>query len=423
MIGSGFERRDPPSDGGGGGVRMRVYELAKELGVSNKDLVNKIRALGIEIANHMSHLEPTDVDRVRRALDRERHETLIEQRLSDTVIRRRSRTAAPPRRAAPRGSAAPASAPAAPPGRRPRPAARGAEPEVARPAGSPPPRRPPPPAPAEPAARREPEPAPAPPKPAAAAAPPPARRPCRPAARRAGAAASQRPASRSAAPPAAGRGRVRQPAPRPAGAVAPPPVAARAAPVAPRRRAAVTPAADPALRSRRSGPPRRQRPRRRRARPVAQDHRPAGHHRLGRHRRVHPAARPGQRATEPQPGVPRIEIKDRDEELRRLGRTGLLDARHHQRRPLRPRARSSRGQRPGGPPRKKVVAAGKKVKQTQITTPAEHKRVIKMGEAIAVVRAGPAHGRQGQRGHQEALGSGHDGRQHQPEHRPRHRRP
>ena len=42
------------------------------------------------------------------------------------------------------------------------------------------------------------------------------------------------------------------------------------------------------------------------------------------------------------------------------------------------------GQRPGGPPRKRVVAAGKKVKQTQITTPAEHKRVMKMAEAIAV---------------------------------------
>ncbi len=43
------------------------------------------------------------------------------------------------------------------------------------------------------------------------------------------------------------------------------------------------------------------------------------------------------------------------------------------------------GQRPGGAfPRKKVAAAGKKLKQTQITTPAEHKRVIKMADTIAV---------------------------------------
>src|SRR5215207_8550297 len=108
MIGSGYERRDSAPEGAGAsGPRMRVYELAKELNVPHRDLVSKIKTLGIEIANHMSHLEPTDADRVRRALDRERHETLVEQRLSDTVIRRRSRTAAP-------AVAAPAPAPAAP---------------------------------------------------------------------------------------------------------------------------------------------------------------------------------------------------------------------------------------------------------------------------------------------------------------------
>ena len=42
------------------------------------------------------------------------------------------------------------------------------------------------------------------------------------------------------------------------------------------------------------------------------------------------------------------------------------------------------GRRPGGVPKKRVAAAGKKLKQTQITTPAEHKRVIRMGDTIAV---------------------------------------
>jgi translation initiation factor IF-2 len=118
MIGSGYERRDSAPEGAGsGGQRQRVYELAKELNVPHKDLVAKIKSLGIEIANHMSYLELTDADRVRRALDRERHETLVEQRVSDTVIRRRSRTAAPAAPAAPPAparAAAPAAAPAAP---------------------------------------------------------------------------------------------------------------------------------------------------------------------------------------------------------------------------------------------------------------------------------------------------------------------
>jgi translation initiation factor IF-2 len=85
------------------------------------------------------------------------------------------------------------------------------------------------------------------------------------------------------------------------------------------------------------------------------------------------------------PGVPRIEIKDRDEELRRLGRLGMRPpgapgGRDRYGRPM----GGGPGQRPGAPPRKKVAAAGKKLKQTQITTPAEHKRVIKMGETIGV---------------------------------------
>src|SRR5205085_9490853 len=83
---------------------------------------------------------------------------------------------------------------------------------------------------------------------------------------------------------------------------------------------------------------------------------------------------------------PRIEIRDRDEEQRRLGRPGLVT------RPPAGRDRFGRpapagggpGGRYGGPPRKRVAAAGKKLKQTQITTPAEHKRVIRMGDTIAV---------------------------------------
>src|SRR3954466_14087079 len=99
MIGSGFERRSESSASGPDapvtGPRVRVYELAKELGLSNRDLVSRIQSLGIEAANHMSHLEAVDVDRVRRSLTRERHESLVEERLTDTVIRRRSKVPAP----------------------------------------------------------------------------------------------------------------------------------------------------------------------------------------------------------------------------------------------------------------------------------------------------------------------------------------
>src|SRR5450759_4000241 len=116
MIGSGFDRRDSGNDGSGpasAGAKVRVYDLAKEFGLANKDLLAKIRAFGIEVANHMSSLDASDVERIRRAVERERQESLVETRLNDTVIRRRSRVpgGAPAR---PRPVAEPAK-PAAPP--------------------------------------------------------------------------------------------------------------------------------------------------------------------------------------------------------------------------------------------------------------------------------------------------------------------
>jgi len=85
-----------------------------------------------------------------------------------------------------------------------------------------------------------------------------------------------------------------------------------------------------------------------------------------------------------EPGAPRVEIKDRDEELKRLGRGGLLNRAPAGRDRFGRPAFGPGGQRPGSFPKKRVAAAGKKLKQTQITTPAEHKRVIRMGDNIAV---------------------------------------
>jgi translation initiation factor IF-2 len=83
------------------------------------------------------------------------------------------------------------------------------------------------------------------------------------------------------------------------------------------------------------------------------------------------------------PAVPKIEIKDRDEELRRMGRAPVGRDRFG-----RPLGGGPGGQRPGQPapwaPKKRVAAAGKKSKKTEITTPAEHKRVVRMGDTIQV---------------------------------------
>ncbi|HRC55491.1 MAG TPA: translation initiation factor IF-2 N-terminal domain-containing protein, partial [Kofleriaceae bacterium] len=72
---------------------MRVYEIAREVGIPNKDLLAKIRALGLEVNNHMSSLDADDVARIKRSLEKEKQaiaEPQQTQRLSSTVLRRRS---------------------------------------------------------------------------------------------------------------------------------------------------------------------------------------------------------------------------------------------------------------------------------------------------------------------------------------------
>lgn len=73
---------------------MRVYELAKEVRIPNKDLIAKIRALGLEVNNHLSSLDADDVARIRRSLEKEEQSVAQRQPTQPvaptTVLRRRS---------------------------------------------------------------------------------------------------------------------------------------------------------------------------------------------------------------------------------------------------------------------------------------------------------------------------------------------
>ena len=74
---------------------MRVYEIAKEVGIPNKDLIAKIRALGLEVNNHMSSLDADDVVRIKRSLEKEKQSVAQPQQTQrlatgGAVLRRRS---------------------------------------------------------------------------------------------------------------------------------------------------------------------------------------------------------------------------------------------------------------------------------------------------------------------------------------------
>ncbi|MGE0545646.1 MAG: translation initiation factor IF-2 [Kofleriaceae bacterium] len=112
-----------------------MYEIAKEVGIPNKDLIAKIRALGLEVNNHMSSLDADDVARIKRSLEKEKQageKPQQTQRLSTggAVLRRRSggdkatvettavEVAPPPPAPAPARAAAPAAVERAPEVRR-----------------------------------------------------------------------------------------------------------------------------------------------------------------------------------------------------------------------------------------------------------------------------------------------------------------
>ena len=59
--------------------KVRVYEIASELGMNNRELLGRIQSLGIQVRNHMSALEPAEADRVRRALDKDKAENTVEE--------------------------------------------------------------------------------------------------------------------------------------------------------------------------------------------------------------------------------------------------------------------------------------------------------------------------------------------------------
>jgi translation initiation factor IF-2 len=89
-------------------TRLRVHELAKELNMENKDLIERIEKLGFQVKNHMSTLSDSAVLKLRQQLAESRpgSEKVEEKRIGREVIRRRKRFELQPEPEAPQAPAA-----------------------------------------------------------------------------------------------------------------------------------------------------------------------------------------------------------------------------------------------------------------------------------------------------------------------------
>jgi translation initiation factor IF-2 len=69
--------------------KIRVYELARELSLTNKALIDKLLSLDIAVASHMSTLDDDTVETLKASLFGKQETAVEETRVRPTVIRRR----------------------------------------------------------------------------------------------------------------------------------------------------------------------------------------------------------------------------------------------------------------------------------------------------------------------------------------------
>ena len=50
--------------------KLKVYELAKELNLSNTELLERLNNMGISVKSHLSTLEDNDVEKVRKGINK-----------------------------------------------------------------------------------------------------------------------------------------------------------------------------------------------------------------------------------------------------------------------------------------------------------------------------------------------------------------
>ena len=73
---------------------IRVYELARDLNLTNKILLERLSKMEIDVKSHMSSLDDNTIAKVKSELFGAKEETIEETRIKPTVIRRRKRQVA-----------------------------------------------------------------------------------------------------------------------------------------------------------------------------------------------------------------------------------------------------------------------------------------------------------------------------------------
>jgi len=74
-------------------AKIRVYELAKDLNMTNKALLNKMKELKIEVKSHMSSLKDSDISKIKKKCMGKAKKKQKDVQNKPPVIRRRKQAA------------------------------------------------------------------------------------------------------------------------------------------------------------------------------------------------------------------------------------------------------------------------------------------------------------------------------------------
>jgi translation initiation factor IF-2 len=72
-------------------AKMRVYELAKQLNMTNKVLLERLAEMNIPVKSHMSMVDEEQAPQIKEVIFGTKAQVLVEKRVKDTIIRRRKK--------------------------------------------------------------------------------------------------------------------------------------------------------------------------------------------------------------------------------------------------------------------------------------------------------------------------------------------
>jgi translation initiation factor IF-2 len=72
-------------------AKIRIHELARELNMTNKALLEALRNMDISVKSHMSSLDDAEIAGIKSRLFGKPEKEIVETRVKSTVIRRRKK--------------------------------------------------------------------------------------------------------------------------------------------------------------------------------------------------------------------------------------------------------------------------------------------------------------------------------------------